>query len=64
MQKIAIIYDSKTGTTAKAAEYVSKGIKEICEVRTFSLADVDTDYVKTCDGVILGSPTYFASLPT
>lgn len=62
MQKVAIIYDSKTGTTAKAAEYVSKGIKEICEVRTFSLADVDTDYVKTCDGVILGSPTYFASL--
>jgi hypothetical protein len=62
LQKIAIIYDSKTGTTAKAAEYVSKGIKEICEVRTFSLADVDTDYVKTCDGVILGSPTYFASL--
>lgn len=26
------------------------------------MADVDTDYVKTCDGVILGSPTYFASL--
>lgn len=62
MQKIAIIYDSRTGTTAKAAEYISEGIKEICEARTFPLADVDADYVKTCDGVILGSPTYFASL--
>ena len=62
MQKIAIIYDSRTGTTAKAAKYISEGIKEICEAKIFSLSDVDMDYVKTCDGIILGSPTYFASL--
>ena len=61
-QKIAIIYDSRTGTTAKAAKYISEGIKEICETKIFSLSDVDMDYVKTCDGIILGSPTYFASL--
>jgi NAD(P)H dehydrogenase (quinone) len=62
LQKIAIIYDSRTGTTAKAAKYISEGIKEICEAKIFSLSDVDMDYVKTCDGIILGSPTYFASL--
>ncbi len=62
MTKIAIIYDSKSGTTAKAAEYIAEGIKSVCEARCFPIDAVDTDYVQSCDGVILGSPTYFASL--
>ena len=62
MGKIAIIYDSKTGTTAKAAEYIAEGSRSVCEAKCFPITAVDADYVKDCDGVILGSPTYFASL--
>ena len=62
MKKVAIVYCSRTGTTAKAAEYIAEGIRSAeCEAECFSIEDSDCDYVKTADGIILGSPTYMAS---
>lgn len=60
--KVAIIYDSLTGTTAKAAEFIAEGITNTgMEVQCFSINDAECDFVKNADGIILGSPTYMAS---
>jgi len=60
----AIIYDTRTGTTSAAAEYIAEGIGSVagCEAKCFSVSSVDADYVRACAGVILGSPTYMASV--
>lgn len=65
MKHFAIIYDSKTGTTKQAAEWISEGMQEAsdAEAKCFSIQDADLAVVREEDGVILGAPTYFASLP-
>lgn len=64
MLKAAIVYDSRTGHTAKAAAYIGEGIQKEAgiEVRSFSIDEVDADFVKQAALVIFGSPTYMASL--
>ncbi len=62
--KAAIIYDSRTHTTEKAAAFMSEGIKasgEI-EVQCFNIDNVDFNFVEQSDMVIFGSPTYAASI--
>jgi NAD(P)H dehydrogenase (quinone) len=60
MGKILVLYDSKTGNTAKMAEYVAQGAQEIpeTEVRLLSVDEASADDVFWCDGVAVGSPTY------
>lgn len=62
--KLAIIYYSGTGNTQKMANEIVKGIKEIpgMEAETFSIDNVDALYIKECEGVIVGTPTYYGSL--
>lgn len=62
--KIAIIYDSKTNTTAKASEYIKEGIETVEGVKAecFSINSFDAEYIKEADGIIIGSPTYMASV--
>lgn len=62
--KLAIIYYSETGNTQKMANEIAEGIKEIpgMEAETFSIYDVDALYIKECEGVIIGTPTYNGSL--
>ena len=62
--RIAIVYDTKTGTTSTAAEYIAEGIASVegCEAACFNIADVDAGYVGSADGVVIGSPTYMASV--
>jgi NAD(P)H dehydrogenase (quinone) len=59
MKKVAVLYYSKSGNTQKMAEIICQGIKETgIEAETFSIDSVDVDYVKGCDGIIIGTPTY------
>ena len=65
MKHFAIIYDSKTGTTKQAADWIAEGMQAAgdADAKCFSIPDVDLAFVRDADGVILGAPTYFASLP-
>lgn len=62
--KAAIIYDSRTNTTEKAAGFIVEGLKKAgeIEVRCFNIDNVDFDYVTGVDMAIFGSPTYMASV--
>lgn len=62
--KAAIIYDSRTNTTEKAAGFIAEGLKKAgdIEVRCFNIDNVDFDYVTGVDMAIFGSPTYMASV--
>jgi NAD(P)H dehydrogenase (quinone) len=61
--KIAVIYHSESGNTAKVAELIAKGarLNEDVEVRTMGVQDVDKDFVAQAKAVFLGTPTYAGS---
>lgn len=58
--KLAIVYDTQTGNTAKMAKYIIEGISTIdeAEATAFPITDVDEEYVKASDALIVGTPTY------
>ena len=57
--RLSIIYDTVTGNTKQAAEWIAEGMKSSgAEVRCFTTESVDEDYVRQCCGVVLGSPSY------
>ncbi len=60
--KLAVVYDSKTGNTGKAAEWIVEGMSQVSsvEARSFSLESVDEAYVKEAKGVVIGSPSYLS----
>lgn len=60
MGNILILYDSKTGNTAKMADYVAQGAKEVdsIEVRLLAVSEASEDDIFWCDGIAVGSPTY------
>lgn len=62
--KAAIIFDSRTGHTARAAEFIAEGLRHAgtIEARTFNITEVDVAFVRASGLVILGTPTYMASL--
>lgn len=59
---ISIVYDSGYGHTARAAEAVAAGIREVqgAEAKLIAVADGPIDWVtlEKSDAVIFGSPTY------
>ena len=52
--KAAIIYDSRTNTTKKAADFIAEGLKKAgdIEVRCFNIDNVDFAYVTDVDMAI------------
>ncbi len=60
--KLAVIYDSKTGNTRQAAEWIAEGMNSVpgAEARAFSIQDVDEVFVTEAKGVVVGSPSYAA----
>lgn len=58
--KLSIIYESKTGNTAKAAQYICEGAEKVSGVqaKAFHIDSIDEAYVKESCGLIVGSPTY------
>ena len=59
MNRILVLYDSKTGNTAHMAKLVAEGAATIpeTEVRLRSVDDAEPDDVVWCDGLAMGSPT-------
>lgn len=62
--KVAIVYDSRTHTTEKAAGFIAEGLNLVAdiEVKCFNIDEVDFDYIRQSNMVIFGSPTYMASV--
>ena len=60
--KLAVIYDSKTGNTKQAAEWIAQGmmLEEGVEAQTFHISAVDEAFVNAAKGVVIGSPSYCA----
>lgn len=57
MADVMIIYDSKTGNTAKVAERILEGVKESgASVEIKKVTDATVEDVRNAKGVILGSP--------
>ncbi|MEQ1851910.1 MAG: flavodoxin family protein [Chthoniobacteraceae bacterium] len=59
MNRILVLYDSKSGNVAKMAALVAEGAQRIAEteVRVRSVDDAQADDVLWCDGLAVGSPT-------
>jgi NAD(P)H dehydrogenase (quinone) len=59
MNRILVLYDSKSGNTAKMAHLVAEGAHRIpeTEVRLRSVDDAKPEDVHWCDGLAVGSPT-------
>jgi len=61
--KLAVIYDSVTGNTKKAAEWIAEGMKKAgADARAFALSDIDKDFVSDAKGVVIGCPSYMAAI--
>jgi len=59
MNRILVLFDSKTGNVARMAERVAEGARQISdtEVRIRSLDEAAAEDVLWCDGLAVGSPT-------
>ncbi|MGN6321094.1 MAG: flavodoxin family protein [Dyella sp.] len=58
---ISIVYDSGYGHTARVAEAVAEGARQVsgADVRVFAVADgIDWSTLEQSDAIIFGSPTY------
>ncbi len=63
MQKVLVIYHSRTGNTAKMAEAVALGAKSSgAEVTVKKPGETTLDDLKKADGIIIGSPTYYGQM--
>ena len=62
--KLAVIYDSKTGNTRQAAEWIAEGMRQTegAESAAFPIDGVDESFVREARGVVLGSPSYAAQM--
>jgi len=60
--KLAVIYDSKTGNTRQAAQWIAEGMNTVAgaEAQAFPIDAVDADFVREARGVAIGCPTYAA----
>ncbi len=61
--KIVVIYDSKTGNTEKMANAVAEGAGEHVEVEIKKIGEAfSLTVMADADGVIFGSPVYYADI--
>jgi NAD(P)H dehydrogenase (quinone) len=59
MNRILVLFDSKTGNVRQMAEFVAEGARRISdtEVRLKSIEEAVAEDVLWCDGIAVGSPT-------
>lgn len=63
LKKIAVVYHSPYGHTAKVAQYIAQGAKQIgLQTHVMSIEHIDWDILDAADGIIFGSPTYMGSV--
>ena len=60
--KLSVIYDSRTGNTEKAAEWIAEGMNSVpgAEARIFAIQSADEAFIRESRGVVIGSPSYCA----
>ncbi|MGK0200848.1 MAG: NAD(P)H dehydrogenase (quinone) [Yoonia sp.] len=59
MNKILVLFDSKSGNVAQMADLIAEGAHQVpdTEVRTRNVDEATADDVVWCDGLAVGSPT-------
>jgi NAD(P)H dehydrogenase (quinone) len=59
MNKILVLFDSKSGNVAQMADLITEGAHQVpdTEVRTRNVDEATADDVVWCDGLAVGSPT-------
>ena len=63
MAKILLVYQSESGNTQAMAEAVAEGVRTTdVEVEVKPLDQARVEDLPDYDGIILGTPTYFASM--
>lgn len=62
--KISILYSSRTGKTERIANLIAEGVKRVegIEVKLMKLDEVDKEYIESSEGIIFGTPTYYANM--
>lgn len=62
--QVLVMYYSQSGNTAKLAEEIAKGVREVKDVACVVKAakDVSREDFLGADGIIAGSPVYFGSM--
>ena len=62
--KMSVLYSSVTGNTRQMAEVIAQGMASVAGVqaRAFSIDDVDEAHLAESRCVVLGTPTYMASM--
>ena len=62
--KLAVLYDSKSGNTKQAAEWIAEGMEQIegTEARCFHIDEIDEAFAKEARGIVIGCPVYAASM--
>lgn len=62
--KLAIIYHSVSGNTAKAAEFVKEGMEKVegVEAEVMDVTKVKAEDLEDVSGIVFGAPTYYAHL--
>ncbi|MDD5505083.1 MAG: flavodoxin family protein [Candidatus Omnitrophica bacterium] len=63
MAKVLIVYYSRTGNTKKMAQLIGEGLKAQGHNAVIKETDkVCLDDLKSADGIIIGSPTYYGGM--
>ena len=63
MAQILVIYYSRTGNTQKMAQIISDGLKTGShDVVLKKVEDASIEDLKSADGIIIGSPTYYGGM--
>lgn len=64
MKRIAVIYYSRTGNTEAMARLIAEGVgmENGVEVVLGKIQDFPPKKALECDGIIVGSPTYYGSM--
>ena len=62
--KLAVIYDSVSGNTKQAAEWIAEGMRRVDGVfaRAFHIDAVDGSFVSEAGGAVIGCPSYMATM--
>ena len=60
MMKTVVLYYSKSGKTKQVAQYIVDGMASIegIEAKSFDLKNVDMDFIKESQCIVIGTPTY------
>lgn len=62
--KLAVIYESVTGNTKQAAEWIAQGMNAVtgAEAAAFRIGETDEAFVREARGIVIGCPTYMATM--